>query len=291
MYVKIPKKDIERMEIVKTDCKLTLAQVVARYKPDYAINGGLYSMKTGIVSKIPLRINGKTIATSTDGYWMLGWNTGSDIHMIHSNMMDLCKYAVACSTMLKDGANTIFKFTAAQGGTRGRTGIGVDPDNLHLLVTTDKNGAMSPYALRNEMKQNGAKDAIMLDAGGSSQMYAKGKYYQDEKRKVSYWILVWTKKTVTTDPTEIAQKQPLKTASQCPFKEPTHTVKIGTVGESAKWVQWYLKASVAPELTVDGTFYLKTRNAVIEFQKKYGLVADGMVGPATRAKMKEIVKS
>ena len=44
--------------------------------------------------------------------WMLGWNIGSDIHMIHSNMMDLCKYAVACSTMLKDGANTIFKFTA-----------------------------------------------------------------------------------------------------------------------------------------------------------------------------------
>ena len=34
MYVKIPKKDIERMEIVKTDCKLTLAQVVAKYNPD-----------------------------------------------------------------------------------------------------------------------------------------------------------------------------------------------------------------------------------------------------------------
>ena len=67
MYVKIPKKDIERIKIVKTDCKLTLAQVVAKYKPDYAINGGLYSMKTGRVSKIPLRIDGKTIATSKDG--------------------------------------------------------------------------------------------------------------------------------------------------------------------------------------------------------------------------------
>ena len=40
MYVKIPKKDIEQIKIVKTDCKLTLAQVVAKYKPDYAINGG-----------------------------------------------------------------------------------------------------------------------------------------------------------------------------------------------------------------------------------------------------------
>ena len=282
MYVKIPKKDIERVEIVKTDCKLTLAQVVAKYKPDYAINGGLYSMKTGRVSKIPLRIDGKTIATSKDGYWMLGWNEGPDIHMIHSNAMDHWKYALACTTMLKDGANTIFNFTAAQGGIRGRTGIGVDPDNLHLFVTTDTNGAMSPYALRDKMKENGAKDAIMLDSGGSSQMYALGKYYQAEKRAVSYWICVWLKKTTVTTPP--------KNASQCPFKEPTRTVRIGAVGESAKWIQWHLRASVAPELPVDGTFYTLTRNAVIELQKKYGLVADGLVGVATRTKMKEVVK-
>ena len=127
MYVKIPKKDIGRVEIVKTDCKLTLAQVVEKHKPDYAINGGLYSMKTGRVSKIPLRIDGKTIATSKDGYWMLGWNEGPDIHMVHSNAMGHWKYALACTTMLKDGANTIFNFTAAQGGIRGRTGIGVSP--------------------------------------------------------------------------------------------------------------------------------------------------------------------
>lgn len=282
MYVKIPKKDIERIEIVKTDCKLTLKQVVAKYKPDYAINGGLYSMKTGRVSKVPLRIDGKTVATSKDSYWMLAWNEGPDIRMVNSSTMDHWKYAVACSAMLKDGANTIFNFTAAQGGIRGRTGIGVDPDNLHLLVTTDTNGAMSPYALRDKMKQNGAKDAIMLDAGGSSQMYAQGKYYYSEERKVSYWILVWLKKTVAAEPP--------KTDSQCPFKEPTRNVVIGAVGESAKWVQWHLKSSVVPELAVDGSFYMKTRTAVIEFQNKYGLVADGVVGRATRAKMKEVVK-
>ena len=282
MYVKIPKKDIERVEIVKTDCKLALAQVVAKYKPDYVINGGLYSMKTGRVSKIPLRIDGKTIATSKDGYWMLGWNEGPDIHRIHSNAMDHWKYALACTTMLKDGVNTIFNFTAAQGGIRGRTGIGVDPDNLHLFVTIDTNGAIGPYALRDKMKEGGAKDAIMLDSGGSSQMYALGKYYQAEKRAVSYWICVWLKKTTITTPP--------KNASQCPFKEPTRNIVIGASGESAKWVQWHLKASVAPELPVDGTFYTLTRNAVIEFQKKYGLAPDGIVGKATRTKMKEVVK-
>ena len=84
MYVKIPKEKIARMEIVKTDCKMTLSQVVAKYKCHYVINGGLYDMKTGLVSKIPLRINGKTIATSSDTYWMLAWNVGPDICMIHS---------------------------------------------------------------------------------------------------------------------------------------------------------------------------------------------------------------
>ena len=56
-------------------------------------------------------------------------------------------------------------------------------------------------------------------------------------------------------------------------------------------MQWHLKASVAHKMTMDGMFYTKTRNAVIEFQKKYKLATDGLVGPVTRAKMKEVVKS
>ena len=47
---------------------------------------------------------------------------------------------------------------------------------------------------------------------------------------------------------------------------------------------------MAPEMAVDGMFYMKTRSAVVEFQKKYKLATDGLVGPATRAKMKEVVK-
>ena len=193
MYVKIPKEKIARMEIVKTDCKMTLSQVVAKYKCHYVINGGLYDMKTGIVSKIPLRIDGKTIATSSDTYWMMAWNVGPDICMIHSTEMCKWKYAVACSTMLKDGSNTIFKYTAEQGGIRGRTGFGDDDTYVHLCVTTDTNGPISPTGLRTTMKSNGCKNGLMMDAGGSSQLYALGKYYQAEKRKVSYWICIWLK--------------------------------------------------------------------------------------------------
>lgn len=266
MYIKIPKEKIERIEIVKTDCKLSLSGVVSKYAPDYVINGGLYNMKTGKVNKIPLRIAGKTIATSPDGYWMMAWNEGPDIRMIHSRDMAKWKYAVACSAMLKDGANTIFTYTKDQGGIRGRTGFGDDDKNVHLAVTTDTNGPMSPEKLRRTMTSNNAKNAIMLDSGGSSQLYALGKYYQGEKRKVSYWICVWLKED----------------KSSCPFKEPTGIVKRNSRGEGVKWVQWHL------DITTDGIFGGGTANAVIAFQRKYGLDADGIVGPATRKKLKEV---
>lgn len=194
MYVKIPKDQIERIEIVKTDCKLSLAGLVNRYGCDYAINGGLYNMKTGRVNPIPLRINGKTIATSSDGYWMMAWNEGPDICMIHSRDMEKWKHAVACATMLKDGKDTYFTYTPAQSGCRGRTGFGDDKERVHLFVTTDRNGALWPKDLRDTMKTGGCLNGIMLDSGGSSQMYARGKYIQGEKRKVSYWICVWLKK-------------------------------------------------------------------------------------------------
>ena len=73
MYVKIPISKITKMAIVKTDCKKNLKQVVAEQKCNYAINGGLYDMKTGKVNPIPLRIDGKTIAIGV--YQRLGRDT------------------------------------------------------------------------------------------------------------------------------------------------------------------------------------------------------------------------
>ena len=286
MYWKIKKNQIERIQIVKTNCKLTLKQVVATYKPDYAINGGLYSMKTGRVNAIPLRIDGKTVATSKNGYWVLAWNEGPDICMIHSTEMAKYQNAIACSTMLKNGKETIFNFTPAQGGVRGRTAIGDNDDELHLFVTTDAKGALSPYSLRNKMKSDGAKNAIMMDCGGSSQGYAKGRYYQSEDRKVSWWILVFLKKESADEDKDESSKTP----AICPFKAPTRTLRMRSTGESVKWLQWHLRATVAPELPITGGFWGLTRAAVAEFQIKYGLDVDGVVGPATRAALIKAVQ-
>lgn len=283
MYVKIKKSNIEKIRILKTDCRMTLAQVVAQYKPDFVINGGLYNTLTKKVNKIPLRIDGETIATSKDGYWVYAWNDGPDIKMVHSADMDLYKNVIACSTMLKNGGNTIFSYTKAQDGIRGRTAIGTDVDEITLFATTDKEGALAPKDLRNKMRLYECQDAIMLDCGGSSQGYFNGKYVQYEKRKVSYWIGIWCKKTTVDADTS-------KNPSVCPFKAPVANVYVGGRGESVKWIQWHLNAAMGCKLTVDGMFGNGTWTAVKNFQRKYGLVADGVVGKMTREKMKEVVE-
>lgn len=273
MYEKIAKSSITKIAIVKTDCKLTLRQVVDKYHPNYAINGGLYNTNTGKVNNIPLRIDGKTIATSSDGYWMMAWNEGPDICMIHSRDMNKYSYAVACSTMLKDGKETIFTYTKAQGGIRGRTGFGDDDDFVHVCVTTDTNGPLKPESLRSKMKSNGCKNAIMLDCGGSSMAYVNGKYYQSENRKVSYWILIWTD-------------------GECPYKEPTVNVRMNTRGDSARWVQWHLQRIVDKSLDVDGIFGKNSTNALIAFQKSVFTDKadwDGICGKKTRVELKKAI--
>ena len=274
------KTNITKIAIIKTDCKLSLSQVVEQQKCNYAINGGLYAMQTGVVNPIPLRIDGKTIATSKDGYWCLAWNIGPDICMIHSNDMSKWRNVLACAAMVKDYQNTIFSYTKSQGGIRGRTGIGEDPDYLHLFVTTDKSGACSPAYLRSQMKTKGVRNAIMLDCGGSSQGYFNGQFVQYEKRKVAYWICIWTKEDKPTS-TQIVK---------CPYKEPIITVKSGTRGEPAKWVQWHLVQAGYDIGTIDGVFGKNSTNALVMFQKSKGLVADGLCGRLTREKLKAELK-
>ena len=59
----------------------------------------------------------------------------------------------------------------------------------------------------------------------------------------------------------------------------------GDTGENVKKIQRRLIQYDYMDGTADGVYGEKTRQAVIRFQKKYGLTADGVVGPATAAKL------
>ena len=60
------------------------------------------------------------------------------------------------------------------------------------------------------------------------------------------------------------------------------TLSLGSTGEDVKDLQKVLNGTVA-DLAVDGVFGKQTQEAVMAFQKQYGLTIDGIVGPKTWA--------
>lgn len=73
-----------------------------------------------------------------------------------------------------------------------------------------------------------------------------------------------------------------------PYPLPVGLLSNGSVGDTVCWVQSCLNALQGAGLTVDGIYGPGTAAAVIQFQKTYGLAADGIVGNLTTAKMLEL---
>ena len=68
------------------------------------------------------------------------------------------------------------------------------------------------------------------------------------------------------------------------------TLKKGSKGDKVKELQTKLN-KVGYNLVVDGSFGSATEKAVKEFQKKYGLTVDGIVGPNTTKKLDKVIAS
>lgn len=77
-------------------------------------------------------------------------------------------------------------------------------------------------------------------------------------------------------------------------KYPGYLLKRGSKGEAVEELQYYLssisKNYNLPTIGVDGIFGPATENAVVAFQKQFGLTIDGIVGPTTWNKIVEIYK-
>ena len=72
------------------------------------------------------------------------------------------------------------------------------------------------------------------------------------------------------------------------YPEPTGTLKLGSIGNSVKWLQLML-GYAGYKLTADGKFGAGTKLAVKDFQRKCGLTVDGIAGAKTIAKLKEVL--
>lgn len=81
-----------------------------------------------------------------------------------------------------------------------------------------------------------------------------------------------------------------------PFTEPTLNVKLGTTGNDANWVEWYLwrfgkytNADGAPDSTrIDGYIDMQDMALIKEVQKILGLKDDGIVGKISRTVWKKV---
>lgn len=70
---------------------------------------------------------------------------------------------------------------------------------------------------------------------------------------------------------------------------PSRTLKFGDRGSEVEKLQRCLNKTIKTFLNVDGSFGPATEKAVKKFQKKYKLEVDGICGPKTRAKIKDLI--
>lgn len=78
-----------------------------------------------------------------------------------------------------------------------------------------------------------------------------------------------------------------KTFSECPCKEPSVNLSMGSSGSGVKWLQWHLHKVGYAHIEIDGVFGAQTKLAVKDFQTKCKLTSDGIVGAKTRTALKE----
>ena len=92
---------------------------------------------------------------------------------------------------------------------------------------------------------------------------------------------------VDADPAPETPKDPEPKVDMgaCPYECPAITLKHSMQGKEIKWLQWHLNKH-GYKLKEDGIYGRKTLEAVKDFQKKNGLVVDGLVGPKTKAALK-----
>ena len=188
--VSIPLDKIQRVEIKVTNCRKSLAQVKADTGADYILNGGMWNADG---SPCPLlKVGGKNLSSFPWSAYGYSWNDGPDIHMTAQHTQ---RNFIAVTPLLKDGAPIQkLSYAYAQGGTRGRSAMGLKAGALCLYCSSDgSTDAKTPEQLRDELHALGWESAIMLDGGGSSQCDFGGQQIK-ASRKVHNWICVYTKK-------------------------------------------------------------------------------------------------
>lgn len=186
----IPFQSIDRLEILVTSCRKSLAQVKGETGADYILNGGMWNPDGSPCRG--LKVNGVLLSGTpwgdVPGY---AWDAPSGIRLT-TNWQE-CANFIAVSPMIENGKAMDIPYADAQGGKRGRSAMGVVNGCLGLYCASDGSGdASTPENLQKELLDLGWESAMMLDGGGSSQCDFNGQQVT-AARMVHNWICVWLK--------------------------------------------------------------------------------------------------
>lgn len=267
---------IKKIEIYQNTRRLYMSQIKSQTGADYIINGGIFSFQT-FKPFGNVKINGKIVGAPGYREYGYAWNTGADLsyERLPSNRSNY----IGCVPMVLNGTKQVLHYNADMGGSRQRSAMGVKNGNL-VLYASNGIHSKTPEKLQQYAISKDWSNGIILDGGGSTQAMFGAKALKSTEnggkgRIVQNYILVYLNKDASSP------------ADQCPYTEPTVTIRQGSRGEGAKWVQWQLNRALSIKLTVNGIFGSASVTALKRFQKETGLTADGLCGAATRAALKK----
>ena len=104
---------------------------------------------------------------------------------------------------------------------------------------------------------------------------------------ITYHLYDWDNEALQSGRAEAenaAEKQ--QPVNGNPYTEPTKNVRLNSKGNDVRWIQFSLNR-LGYKLVVDGKCGQMTVGAITDFQKKHGLVPDGIAGELTRAALKQ----
>lgn len=244
------------------------------------MNGPFFSFSTYLPS-VHMKIHGEVVNQPNYGEWGIAWNDGEAPVWTKLPAPQYQNYftntvVIPDGNMRKELSSHLdADGTKAKPRYTSRPAFGFKGDNFMTYVASSD---VSLWGLQKLLYNSGWKYALVGDGGGST-AYRDAKTELYTSRKIPYWILI-------TVGSAGSQAEPVA-PDACPYKEPTSLLRQGSRGEGVKWLQWYLKRLVVGTLGVDGIFGKQSKVALEQFQKKYGLEVDGVLGPASRAALKK----
>ena len=218
------------------------------------------------------------------------FNTGSELSVLSkTGLFDVYKDSAHCSSsanlmngdilVTRTTGHTVIVISGAGGSTSTSTSKPSSGSSSSSLLRKGSKGEAVKTLQRNLNTAIGAGLGVDGDFGSGTERAVKN--FQSKYGLSADGIVgpATQKKLASV----IASKSSSNSSSS------SSLLKTGSRGEAVKTLQRNLNTAIGAGLGVDGIFGSGTARAVKNFQSKYGLTADGIVGPATQKKLASVI--